>query len=163
MGKYDAIKQACYKANMQLPELDLVLFTFGNVSAADQKSGVFAIKPSGVPYDQLEVKDMVVVDFDNNLVEGNLNPSSDTKTHALLYKNWKHIHPNKCILHFDARDKAPNNYPIWIKTPKVMKKVLTWVDQYSVDNLEGVLFFNEPLISKQNRSIIYDFCKIKRK
>jgi len=92
MGKYDVLKQACYEANMQLPELDLVLFTFGNVSAADQKNGVFAIKPSGVPYDQLEVKDMVVVDFDNNVMEGNLNPSSDTKTHALLYKKWKHIH-----------------------------------------------------------------------
>jgi L-ribulose-5-phosphate 4-epimerase len=91
MSKYQAIKEAAYAANMQLPELGLVLFTFGNVSAADHKEGVFAIKPSGVPYNELSVEKMVVVDFDANTVEGKLRPSSDTKTHAVLYKHCKNI------------------------------------------------------------------------
>lgn len=88
---YQEIKEQAFEANMQLPKLNLVLFTFGNVSAADQAKGVFAIKPSGVPYEQLTANKMVVVDFDSNLVEGSLRPSSDTKTHAVLYKNWKEI------------------------------------------------------------------------
>lgn len=76
---------------MQLPELGLVLFTFGNVSAADRSLGVFAIKPSGVPYNELSPGKMVIVDFDGKTVEGNLRPSSDTLTHAVLYKHWEEI------------------------------------------------------------------------
>ncbi|TKC02343.1 L-ribulose-5-phosphate 4-epimerase [Pedobacter cryotolerans] len=91
MMSYQDIKEQAYEANMQLPKLNLVLFTFGNVSAADQARGVFAIKPSGVPYELLTADKMVVVDFDSNIVEGSLRPSSDTKTHAVLYKNWKEI------------------------------------------------------------------------
>ncbi|MEH0152740.1 L-ribulose-5-phosphate 4-epimerase [Limibacter armeniacum] len=91
MSQYKALKQECYEANMQLPELELVIFTFGNVSAVDRSKGVFAIKPSGVPYKQLKPEDMVIVDFDNNILEGSMRPSSDTKTHALLYKTWEHI------------------------------------------------------------------------
>ena len=88
---YQQIKQAAYDANMQLPKLGLVLFTFGNVSVADHSKKVFAIKPSGVPYEDLTVEKMVVVDFNNNIIEGTLRPSSDTKTHAVLYSNWDHI------------------------------------------------------------------------
>jgi L-ribulose-5-phosphate 4-epimerase len=88
---YKEIKEQAFEANMQLPKLNLVLFTFGNVSAADQQQGVFAIKPSGVPYELLTADKMVIVDFDGNTIEGNLRPSSDTKTHAVLYKNWKEI------------------------------------------------------------------------
>jgi L-ribulose-5-phosphate 4-epimerase len=91
MGKYLAIKEAAYEANMQLPELGLVLFTFGNVSAADSNFGVFAIKPSGVPYKNLSPEKMVIVDFDGKTVEGSLRPSSDTQTHAVLYKHWPAI------------------------------------------------------------------------
>lgn len=76
---------------MQLPRLGLVLFTFGNVSAADRSQGVFAIKPSGVPYEELSAASMVIVDFDGKVVEGKLRPSSDTKTHAVLYKHWEGI------------------------------------------------------------------------
>ena len=76
---------------MELPKLGLVLFTFGNVSAADREQGVFAIKPSGVPYAALSPENMVIVDFDGNTVEGNMRPSSDTKTHAVLYKHWEKI------------------------------------------------------------------------
>jgi L-ribulose-5-phosphate 4-epimerase len=91
MSKYQDIQQACYKANMQLPELNLVLFTFGNVSVADRKLGVFAIKPSGVPYKDLTPEKMVIVDFDGKIISGELRPSSDTKTHAVLYKEWEKI------------------------------------------------------------------------
>lgn len=89
--KYDHIKQAAYESNMQLPAQGLVLFTFGNVSAADRNLGVFAIKPSGVPYPSLTPDNMVIVDFDGNIVEGRLRPSSDTLTHAVLYKHWENI------------------------------------------------------------------------
>lgn len=91
MGKYEHIRQAAYEANMQLPKLGLVLFTFGNVSAADQLLQAFAIKPSGVPYDELSAEKMVIVNFDGNVIEGDLRPSSDTKTHAVLYKHWRNI------------------------------------------------------------------------
>jgi len=88
---YQHIQEAAYEANMQLPKLGLVLFTFGNVSAVDRNLAVFAIKPSGVPYDELSPDKMVIVDFDANIVEGKFRPSSDTKTHALLYKHWEKI------------------------------------------------------------------------
>lgn len=88
---YKDLKQECYEANMQLNALNLVVYTFGNVSAVDRKNGVFAIKPSGVPYEDLKPEDIVIVDFDNNIIEGTMRPSSDTKTHAYLYKNWPNI------------------------------------------------------------------------
>ena len=91
MSKYKHIQEAAYQANMQLPKLGLVLFTFGNVSAADRALGVFAIKPSGVPYDELSADKMVIVDFDGKTVKGELRPSSDTLTHAVLYKHWEKI------------------------------------------------------------------------
>lgn len=91
MSKYLHIQEEAYAANMQLPALGLVLFTFGNVSAADRSLGVFAIKPSGVPYEDLRPDQMVIVDFDGNTVEGSMRPSSDTLTHAVLYKQWEKI------------------------------------------------------------------------
>src|SRR5690554_5390459 len=91
MSKYDAIKHDAYRQNTQLPQLALVLFTFGNSSAADRAAGVFAITPSGVAYADLTPDTMVIVDFDGNTIEGDLRPSSDTKTHAVLYKHWSAI------------------------------------------------------------------------
>jgi L-ribulose-5-phosphate 4-epimerase len=91
MGKYKYLQEEAFEANMQLPKLGLVLFTFGNVSAADRDEGIFAIKPSGVPYSELTADKMVVVDFDGHIVEGLLRPSSDTDTHAVLYKHWGKI------------------------------------------------------------------------
>ncbi len=90
-SKFTKLKQECYEANMQLNELNLVVYTFGNVSAVDRENGVFAIKPSGVAYENLKPEDIVIVDFDNNIIEGTMRPSSDTKTHAYLYKNWSNI------------------------------------------------------------------------
>ncbi|SRR5579871_411487 len=91
MSKYEHIKEEAFSANMQLPKLNLVIFTFGNVSAADRNLGVFAIKPSGVPYESLSPEKLVVVDFEGKVVEGKLHPSSDTLTHAVLYKHWGNI------------------------------------------------------------------------
>ena len=90
-SKFKSLKEECYEANMELNALGLVIYTFGNVSAVDRDNAVFAIKPSGVPYEALKPEDMVVLDYDNNVVEGSLRPSSDTKTHSYLYKNWKEI------------------------------------------------------------------------
>ncbi len=91
MSKYDKIRKEALDANKQLPELGLVMFTFGNVSVCDRKAGVFAIKPSGVQYEKLTAATMVVVDFEGKTVEGKLRPSSDTPTHAVLYKAWADI------------------------------------------------------------------------
>lgn len=91
MNKYQHLQQEAYDANMQLQELNLVIFTFGNVSAVDRSLGVFAIKPSGIPYKELTPDKMVIVDFEANIVQGELRPSSDTKTHAVLYKQWQQI------------------------------------------------------------------------
>ena len=91
MSKYHDIKIECYHANMQLPKLGLAMFTFGNVSVVDRANKVFAIKPSGVPYESLSIDEMVIVDFEGNTVEGDLRPSSDTRTHAVLYKHWERI------------------------------------------------------------------------
>lgn len=87
----EALKQEVYEANMLLPQYGLVTFTWGNVSGVDRERGLFVIKPSGVPYEELKAEDMVVVDYDGNKVEGAMNPSSDTATHAWLYKNWDDI------------------------------------------------------------------------
>jgi len=91
MSDFKEIREAAYESNMQLPELGLVLFTFGNTSAADREREVFAIKPSGVPYNELIPEKMVIVDFEGEVVDGDLRPSSDTKTHAVLYKHWENI------------------------------------------------------------------------
>lgn len=91
MSKYSDIQQAAYEANMQLPKLGLVLFTFGNVSAADHNQGVFAIKPSGVAYEDLTPEKMVIVDFSGKTIQGDLRPSSDTKTHAVLYSHFPEV------------------------------------------------------------------------
>lgn len=91
MSEFKELKEMAYASNMRLPELGLVLFTFGNASAADREREVFAIKPSGVPYDELSPADIVIVDFNGNVVEGDMRPSSDTETHAVLYRNWENI------------------------------------------------------------------------
>ena len=88
---YQEIKHQAWEANMELHRRGLVLYTWGNVSQLDPDRGVFAIKPSGVPYEKLTVDDMVVVDLDNLPVEGKLKPSSDTRTHSHLYRHFEAI------------------------------------------------------------------------
>ena len=87
----DKLKQEVFKANLDLVKHGLVIFTWGNVSAIDRESGLVVIKPSGVSYDDMKAEDMVVVDLEGNVVEGNLKPSSDTATHIVLYKAFSNI------------------------------------------------------------------------
>ena len=76
---------------MEIPRQRLAIYTFGNVSAIDRAAGIVAIKPSGVPYSDLKPEDMVLVDLENKVVEGAKRPSSDTKTHLLLYRHFMEI------------------------------------------------------------------------
>ena len=87
----EELKERVLKANLLLPELDLVKFTWGNVSEIDREKGIIAIKPSGVDYENLTADDIVLVDLDGNIVEGKLRPSSDTATHIELYKAFSDI------------------------------------------------------------------------
>ncbi|MBO7371552.1 MAG: L-ribulose-5-phosphate 4-epimerase [Bacteroidales bacterium] len=87
----EALKQEVLKANLDLVKHGLVIFTWGNVSAIDRASGLVVIKPSGVEYDEMKASDMVVVDLDGKVVEGDLRPSSDTPTHVALYKAFPNI------------------------------------------------------------------------
>lgn len=87
----EQLKQTVYEANMLLPKHGLVTFTWGNVSAIDRTKGLIVIKPSGVDYEVMKPENMVVIDLDGNLIEGNLNPSSDTPTHIELYKAFPNI------------------------------------------------------------------------
>lgn len=87
----EALKQEVLKANLDLVKHGLVIFTWGNVSAIDRASGLVVIKPSGVEYDEMKASDMVVVDLDGKVVEGDMRPSSDTPTHVTLYKAFPNI------------------------------------------------------------------------
>ncbi len=91
MSKYLDLKQRVYKCNMELPKHDVVIYTFGNASEIDRVAGVFAIKPSGVAYEKLRVEDIVIIDLEGKVVEGSMQPSSDTKTHLVLYKAFPGI------------------------------------------------------------------------
>ena len=89
--KFESLRKECYEANMELPKLGLVIYTFGNVSCIDRKAGVFAIKPSGVDYEKLTPEDIVIVGLDGKVADGKLRPSSDTNTHLELYKAFPSI------------------------------------------------------------------------
>ncbi len=111
---YKYLKEQVYEANMEIPKEELAIVTFGNVSGVDRAAGVIAIKPSGVPYRKLKVEDIVIVDLDNVLVEGNMRPSSDTKTHTLLYRNFPsiggvcHTHSTYAVAWSQAGMSIPN-------------------------------------------------------
>ena len=87
----EPLKREVLEANLQLPKHSLVTFTWGNVSGIDRQTGLVVIKPSGVPYDELSMDDLVVVDMDGRIVEGTLRPSSDTPTHLALYRAFPQI------------------------------------------------------------------------
>lgn len=88
---FDELKNAVFEANLSLVTHKLVIFTWGNVSAIDREKGLVVIKPSGVSYDEMKADDMVVIDLEGNIVEGNMKPSSDTPAHLVLYKNFADI------------------------------------------------------------------------
>ncbi len=87
----EQLKRDVLKANLLLPKLGLVTFTWGNVSGIDREKNLIVIKPSGVDYDVMTSNDMVVVDMEGTVVEGNLRPSSDTPSHLELYKAFQQI------------------------------------------------------------------------
>ncbi len=87
----EELKEKVFQANLDLVRHGLVIFTWGNVSAIDRETGLVVIKPSGVAYDIMKASDMVVVNLEGKVVEGELNPSSDTPTHIVLYKAFKEI------------------------------------------------------------------------
>jgi L-ribulose-5-phosphate 4-epimerase len=86
---YRDLRERALEANREIPRRGLAIYTFGNVSAFDAERGVLAIKPSGVAYDDLRVEDMVVLDLEERVVEGRLRPSSDTRTHVVLYRAFR--------------------------------------------------------------------------
>jgi len=100
MSSYSDIQEECCEANISLPGFGLVDLTFGNVSVADPQSGVFAIKPSGVSYEELTPEHIVVVDYEGNIVEGALRPSSDTPTHRRLFVAFPKI---RAVVHTHSR------------------------------------------------------------
>lgn len=91
MYSFKELREQVWEANMELPRKNLVIYTFGNVSGIDRDHGIIAIKPSGVPYEELTPDMIVLVDMDNNIVDSSFKPSSDTKTHIVIYKNFPNI------------------------------------------------------------------------
>ncbi|MBX6359603.1 MAG: L-ribulose-5-phosphate 4-epimerase [Acidobacterium ailaaui] len=87
----DGLRRQVLEANLELVRRGLVLYTFGNASGIDRESGLVAIKPSGVPYEEMKPEHMVITDMDGKVVEGNLRPSSDLATHLLLYREFPAI------------------------------------------------------------------------
>ncbi|CAG5073035.1 L-ribulose-5-phosphate 4-epimerase AraD [Dyadobacter sp. CECT 9623] len=114
MSKYKYLKEQVYEANMEIPKEELAIVTFGNVSGIDRAAGAVAIKPSGIPYHRLRPEDIVVVDLDNVVIEGSMRPSSDTKTHTLLYKSFPsiggvcHTHSTYAVAWAQAIRPIPN-------------------------------------------------------
>jgi L-ribulose-5-phosphate 4-epimerase len=112
-SRYEELKRQALAANLEIPRRGLAIATFGNVSAFDAQAGVLAIKPSGVPYQSLGVADMVVVDLDGAVVEGTLRPSSDTRTHLVLYRGLRglggivHTHSTYAAGWAQARQPIP--------------------------------------------------------
>ena len=96
----EKLKEEVLNANLLLPKYGLVVFTWGNVSAIDEETKLVAIKPSGVDYESMTADDIIIVDLDGNVVEGNLNPSSDTATHLEIYRKFPGI---KGIVHTHSR------------------------------------------------------------
>ncbi len=91
MSQFDELKERVYQSNMELPLKGVVIYTFGNASAIDREQNAIAIKPSGVPYEKLKPENIIVVDMEGNRIEGTLRPSSDTKTHIMLYHHFPNI------------------------------------------------------------------------
>jgi len=113
MNAYKTLRQQAYEANLEIQRMNLALYTWGNVSAFDPDKGIFAIKPSGVAYDKLKPELMILVDLDGNIIEGRLKPSSDTKTHLTLYREFSgicgvtHTHSPYAVAWAQAKKNVP--------------------------------------------------------
>jgi L-ribulose-5-phosphate 4-epimerase len=113
MDAYKTLREEAFEANREIARRNLAIYTWGNVSAFDAAKGVFAIKPSGVAYNDLTPEAMVLVDLDAQVIQGNLNPSSDTKTHCVLYREFAflagitHTHSPYAVAWAQARRSVP--------------------------------------------------------
>jgi L-ribulose-5-phosphate 4-epimerase len=113
MDAYKTLREEAFEANREIPRRNLAIYTWGNVSAFDPGKALFAIKPSGVPYEDLSPDSMVIVDLEARIVEGKLNPSSDTKTHCVLYREFPgiqgitHTHSPYAVAWAQARKSVP--------------------------------------------------------
>lgn len=109
----EILKEQVFKANLELVKKGVVIYTWGNVSGIDRERGIFAIKPSGVPYETMTAEDMVLVNLDGEVVEGKWRPSSDTKTHLALYQKYPeiggivHTHSINAVAFAQAGKKIP--------------------------------------------------------
>ncbi len=112
-SRFEALREEAWRANVEIPKLGLAILTWGNASALDRSAGVFAIKPSGLEYDELKPENMVIVDLEGKVVEGELRPSSDTKTHLVLYRAFEgiggvcHSHSTHAVAWAQARRPIP--------------------------------------------------------
>jgi len=110
---YKTLREEAWEANMEILKRNLTIYSWGNVSALDPEKGIFAIKPSGIPYEKLNVDSMVVVDLEGKVVDGSLNPSSDTETHRVLYREFSgirgitHTHSPYAVGWAQARKPVP--------------------------------------------------------
>jgi len=110
---YEDLRKAVCDANLELQKHKLVIYSWGNVSEIDRSQGLIAIKPSGVMYDELTPDKIVLLDMDGNIIEGTLNPSSDTPTHLELYRNFEaiggicHAHPTGATMWAQACKEIP--------------------------------------------------------
>jgi L-ribulose-5-phosphate 4-epimerase len=134
MQRFSDIREECCAANKSLPTSGLVDLTFGNVSVCDRQTGVLAIKPSGVDYSALTPDDMVIVDFDGKVVEGTLNPSSDTPTHRCLFlafsdiRSVVHTHSRKAVAFAQAAREIPllgTTHADYFRGPVPLTRALT--------------------------------------
>ena len=113
MEAYKTLREEAYEANIEIKRRNLAIYTWGNSSAYDPDKGVFAIKPSGVEYDDLKPELMVIIDLDGKIVDGKLNPSSDTKTHQVLYREFAgirgvtHTHSPYAVAWAQAKKSVP--------------------------------------------------------
>ncbi|MCL1811981.1 MAG: L-ribulose-5-phosphate 4-epimerase AraD [Treponema sp.] len=113
MDAYKTLREEAFEANLEIKKQNLAIYTWGNVSAFDPGNGVFAIKPSGVPYDELRPESMVLVDLTGKVIESKLKPSSDTKTHQVLYREFAgikgitHTHSPYAVAWAQAKKPVP--------------------------------------------------------
>ena len=113
MNAYKTLREEAFEANLEIERQKLAIYTWGNASAFDPEKGVFAIKPSGVPYDRLNPESMVILDLDGKIVEGSLKPSSDTMTHQVLYREFSgikgitHTHSSYAVAWAQAKKPVP--------------------------------------------------------
>jgi L-ribulose-5-phosphate 4-epimerase len=140
MSAYKELKERAWLCNMELPRRGLVIYTFGNASVADRQRGVFAIKPSGVPYENLTAEDMIVVDFENRVCEGSLKYSSDTKTHTVLYNAFPEING---VVHTHATYSVA-----WAQTGKSIPVYGTTHADHCADDIPCTAFMTDESIAR---------------